>query len=314
MRSDKLLLVCTMMALASCAEPEDGTCDEQADEAACLDVAELALQDKPNKTHTVTLRSRPSGQGTFAISLMGGADCDGFTDGSTCTVPRGGSLVISAFSSEGYVFDRWSGCSNSRLQKITLSSLHANTACVARFKQAPTVLVSATVQGLFRETAALTLPDGTYCGPYSCYVPVGGSLTVEAPASSSAQPFLGWSGCSDSKERVLVLTNIPAGLPTCVASYGLEGLSLSWSVVSNPAGGSVRVFDAGNINNVCTESACEVIPGSTVYLGASPDEGYRFVTWSGCSGDRPLTESLLGVMVNADTHCEARFEPIPATP
>lgn len=306
------LLASAPLLGAGCALGGEEPCEgEAADEDSCVAVQQDAL--KPQKTYQVKFRKDPREHGTYGVRPGPGVTCDGYPDDVACTVPRDGMVEFIAYSSEGYLFDGWTGCSKSESHTLTLSAVRKNMTCVANFVPAPTVQVIASTNR-YQVNASIFLPDGTYCGPYSCYVPVGGSLTIEAPMGSTTRPFLGWSGCSESPEPVLVLSNITQQLPTCLANFGFEGLSLTWSVQGDPPGGQVVVSYPGSRTNECSRTSCEVSPGSRVILNAYPDEGYRFVQWSGCTSDRALSDTTIGVLVEADTHCVAQFEPIPPAP
>jgi hypothetical protein len=71
-----------------------------------------------------------------------------------------------------------------------------------------------------------------------------------------------------------------AGMVGCVGGEGRDGWVPLSLIVSFTAGGTVKVNDAP----IPGESVLTYAAGTVARLSATPDNGYRFVGWSGNAG------------------------------
>jgi len=77
---------------------------------------------------TVTGSAGAGGGGTVSLR-MGEVACAG----TSCKVPEGGSVTLTAQPAPGYVFTGWNGCAASKAITITLPTVIGNRNCVANF-------------------------------------------------------------------------------------------------------------------------------------------------------------------------------------
>ncbi|HEX5661100.1 MAG TPA: hypothetical protein VFX59_28105 [Polyangiales bacterium] len=263
----------------------------------CITFEEASeLATEPNSgVHTLTVKRDPA---NTAAAIPTASNSDAICRGDTCYVRAAGKVAIFAAASPGQRFLSWS-CSESTSTNLELTNLRADTECIARFVP-QYIVVTAGVSGWYDQHVQLTSSNGCSATD-SCVTTYGGSMTLVAPASES-HTFLGWAGCSESKERTITLSNLTQ--PTmCVAQYELEGYLVRWTVAY---GGSVRVLASSSPDTVCTYDRCTVVPHGSLILEAEPLEGWQFVAWS--CGD--VTTSLIRFDdITAPISCEARFVP-----
>jgi hypothetical protein len=222
-------------------------------------------------------------------------------EGNTCEARLGSWVTLQASPAEQYRFLGWSGCSDSSETQITLRFIHRDQECVAHF--APDyVTVSAFVIGWYRAQVHISAPDRT-CSSYSCSVPYGTPVTLEAPSSPSYR-FISWGECSSSTEPTLVVsTEGPHRSINCLAIMEPITEEVSWSVA--PGGGGTARLSGSGPDIVCGESSCQVVLGAGIGLMAEPDAGYRFTGWSDCSDS---TEPHIRMdNVYEPRHCVAHF-------
>jgi Divergent InlB B-repeat domain len=136
---------------------------------------------------------------------------DGCSSTQTCVVGSGGSVTLQAPTNESYRFLGWGGCSTSTDTRLVLENLtQPQPMCAARY-QAITHDVSWSV--------AADAPDGSVrlgasgpdfvCDASHCAVVLHQRVSLEAVPDDGAS-FVGWTGCSDSKEPRLTLSDVTA--------------------------------------------------------------------------------------------------------
>lgn len=291
------------LLLGGCAAEGDGLCVNGLEEPACLDEPEDV--GATGKTHPLQRVFTVSGTvdgaegGTItASSRSPRARCAG----SACEAAPGSSVTLHAAPADQYRFLRWSGCSDSNAGQITVRVTRRNLECVAHF--APDyVMVSAFVVGWYRALVRMTAP-GISCPSYTCTVPYGTPVTLQAPSSPSYR-FISWGNCSNSTDPTLILS--PEGPPrsyTCLAVMEPITEEVSWGVA--PGGGGAVHLAGSAPDIVCGESSCQVVLGAGIGLMAEPDAGHRFAGWSDCSES---TEPHLRMdNVQEPRHCVAHFQ------
>ncbi len=296
---------CAADEAQSCIEDRSGVCREDDGELATSDQALGSRHHHHKRIFEVSASVQPEGLGTVALtSRSHRVHCEG----TRCEVGYGATVSLQATPADQYHFVRWSGCSDSTESQISLWFIREDTTCEAHF--APNfVTVSAFVVGMYRGTVFISAP-GTSCSSQTCTVPYGTPVTL-VPRMSESYRFIGWGSCSDSTDPVLVIsTETEQRDIQCLAIMEPITVEVSWSIASE-GGGSVR--GGGGPDIVCGESSCAVVLGGTLHLSATPDEGYRFAGWSGCSDSTDPYLSLPDV--REPNHCEAHFEPaLPALP
>jgi len=135
---------------------------------------------------------------------------------NTCYLFPDGEALLHAVPTTQVLFVGWSGCSTSTDSNLTLPATASNLQCVAHFAPAFIILSASSTGG---SGAPIHVTSSTGCdSDNSCVVFYGGSFTVTAPTDPGFQ-FTGWTGCANSTDPVLVLTNVTGPLPACVAQY-----------------------------------------------------------------------------------------------
>jgi hypothetical protein len=302
MRALRWMMACGVVL--GCAPHEEAFCpsnivvepDAGIEPASCItfeEASELA-NDPYSGVHTLTVSRDPP---NTAAAIPTASNEDATCRGDTCYVRKRGKVAIVATPSPGQRFLNWSGCSDSTDSRLELTNLRADTECVAHFVP-QFIVVTAGVTGFYDQHVQLTSSIGC-SATNSCLTTYGGSMTLVAPSNASFQ-FLGWSGCSTSKELTITLDNLTQST-MCMAHYRVIGHEVTWSAGE---GGSVRLVASGGPDNACSEGRCTVIEHGNITIEALPDEGWLFHSWS-CGN---ATTALLHIEdVTADVSCQARF-------
>lgn len=180
------------------------------------------------------------------------------TVGGVGGIASGGNTNLIASPAALFHFDSWSGDCSGNTNPYLIINLNNNVTCIANFVADSTVnleiTVSPTSGGRVKGAGIYSLNQTTALGayPYAGY------------------SFTGWSGdCSSNSPEITYLVN---GNKNCTANF----LSTATYTVS----GTASPPEGGSISGSSTVHAFE-----SATLTASPNNGYRFVSWLGdCSG------------------------------
>ena len=208
-----------------------------------------------------------------AYNLTVSAGNGGTVSTSGGTFASGTLVTIQATPNEGYLFQSWSNGITNNPVSITISS---NISITANFELIPVY------------TLTLTGDGGTVTGSGEYQEDTEVTLTATA---DDGYEFISWSDGNTDISRVITITEdieLTANFQEIVYSYTLT--------VSSGEGGSVD-----------TEGG-EYEEGTEVTITATPDENYRFVSWSNGS-----EEQIITITLTEDTTIEAVFEIITYT-
>jgi hypothetical protein len=286
-----------------CPEPSEEVCD-----VALTGDVEVTVQFALSPVPTSTLNvSATNGRVT---SGDGRIDCPG-----TCTAafPTGSLAQLTAEPDEGFVLDRWDGCTESGATCEVM--LDADKDVTAVFVTAPPP-----------ETVALTVavvPTG------GTGAPAGGSVRsgdgeIDCPTACSSTPATGstitltaspndgyalerWEGCDSESESMCEVTLDEPRTVTAVFAAVPSTVTLTVGVVARGAegatvGGTVT-SDDGTIDCRGTCSG-EFEAGTSVTLAAAADDGSVFDGWPDCPS--PVGTSCT-LTLDGDTKVTAVF-------
>ena len=229
-------------------------------------------------SHTITIDEDKSCTANFIITYT--LTTIAGTGGSVSaggTYNNGSTPTITATPSSGYQFSSWSGstgCSGTASHTITID---ATKSCTANFTIITYTLT--TIAG----TGGSVSAGGTYN--------TGSTPTITATPSANYL-FSSWSGsagCSGTASHTITMD----ADKSCTANFTIITYTLSTN-----AGVGGRITAGGGTYNA----------GSTPTITATPDDYYRFISWSGstgCSGNASHT-----ITMNANKSCSASFDNI----
>lgn len=140
---------------------------------------------------------------------------------------------------------------------------------------------------------------------WSCTVPEGGSVVVNAQPTSSWR-VLSWSCPSGAVAGDTArITNVHAD-SDCHVSFIPIVFAVSYQAVDETGAavpGAVSAYDVAR--GPCVDDLCRAQQGETVVLTAGPSSGLTFVGWSGCSDSKAAE---LSFVVTADQTCVAHYQ------
>ena len=236
------------------------------------------------KRHTLTVNRNPDAGGVVRVNgvvISGGAEYD-----------YGTMLNFEAVPNDGYDFDGWSGAlvGTETTKTLTITS---DISVTASFIQLHTL----TVQADPAEGATFVLnPAG---GVYRH----GTTVTITAAPETAwqldtTQGTDGWSGSGNVPDPVgqPLVYEITMNDDETVTAYFTRNYTLS-TVVDPPGAGTIGLNPAGGAYAVNTE----------VTLTATPNDGYRFVNWTGSATGTMISVT---VVMDTDKSVTANFEDI----
>jgi hypothetical protein len=222
-----------------------------------MDQARTVSASFTRLNYALTLAKTGAGNGSFTCN---GAAC-------AAAYPSGTSLTLAATPEAGSDFGGWTGCT-----PVTGKPRE----CTLTMDQARTVSASFTRLNYALTLAKTGAGNGSFtCNGAACAAayPSGTSLTLAATPGAGSD-FGGWTGCTPvtGKPRECTLTMDQAR--TVSASFTL--LPVFHALTVNTTG-------SGRVN--CNGGACQAsyAASTAVTLRATPDSGWRFDGWSGCT-------------------------------
>jgi hypothetical protein len=274
-----------------------------ADSTAPVLTLEGLRRDTACQANFTPLRYSVSGTPTPAV---GGAVAASATQGNpacsgaTCTVDYDSDVSLTATPAEGYSFAGWSGCTGAgTAPTLAFPGVRADVSCQATFSR-----IFFTVDGNAGNGGSVAISSGsagsTCAGP-RCTVPYGAEVVLTANAQTGFQ-FGGWSGCSTSAASPLTLSNVVAS-SACTATFTRQRFTVTGNAAPTD-GGSVAATSS-SAGATCTGASCGVDFGGTVALVATPQRGFSFAGWAGCSSSANASISVANVSANVG--CQANF-------
>ncbi|MEN9501320.1 MAG: hypothetical protein RI964_605 [Pseudomonadota bacterium] len=232
------------------------------------------------------------GNGTVVSTPLGincGDDCSE-------SYPSDTPISLSATPDAGYEFYRWAGCS-SVTDNVCTISLASNKNVIVIFKPLLALNVSKTGTG---SGSVVSTPAGIDCGSQCSKSYLIDSYIWLKATPSIGSRFMGWSGvgseacgtAANCRVQMTAARQITARFDTILT-------------VSNGGNGVVTSSDEGIVCGTTCTNAYAV--GSTVTLTATPDSGYGFYRWSGCSS---VAWNVCTVNVDASKNVTVKFQPV----
>ncbi|MFC1607454.1 InlB B-repeat-containing protein [Candidatus Latescibacterota bacterium] len=170
------------------------------------------------------------------------------------TITHGGNCTeVVALPSDGYYFIGWTGDYTGTENSLIISNVISDMTITANFNNSYTVTFSAG-------------DGGQIDGEAIQAITFGGSCTEVIPLPDKGFYFTGWSGDHQGTENPLTISNVTSN-QTIIALF-----SDIWTVsFSADTGGHIDGNTSQAISNGddCTE------------VSAMPDDGYRFIGWTG---------------------------------
>lgn len=167
-----------------------------------------------------------------------------------------------------------------------------------------TVTISITKAGAGSGTVDSS-PAGISCGTTCSAQFASNELVYLSATADSGSVFAGWSGDPDCADGLVV----PDGDKNCIATFDLapppptEEITLTVTKDGNGSGTVISYPDGIDCGSTCSNTFTK---NSRIELEAIPDEGSRFVGWSG-----DCVDGIVNATGNAN--CTATFELIPQT-
>ena len=188
------------------------------------------------------------------------------TMGSATYTMDGNTAVLTATPNEGYEFTGWNDGNTENPRTVTVTS---DTAFVAIFTEAvSTPTITVTVNDATMGSASYTLD---------------GNTAVLTATPNEGYEFTGWNDGNTENPRTVTVTSDTAFM------------AIFTEAVSTP---TITV----TVNDATMGSATYTMDGNTAVLTATPNEGYRFLTWNDGNTENPRT-----VTVTSDTTFMAIF-------
>ena len=195
------------------------------------------------------------------------------TMGSATYTLDGNTAVLTATANEGYSFVIWNDGNTENPRTVTLTSDTTVMAIFAVTEITPTITV--TVNDATMGSATYTLD---------------GNTAVLTATPNEGYVFTGWSDGNMENPRTVTVTSDTAFM------------AIFTEAVSTP---TITV----TVNDATMGSATYTMDGNTAVLMATPNEGYRFLTWNDGNTENPRT-----VTVTSDTAFTAIFTETETTP
>lgn len=236
------------------------------------------------------------GGSVAATATAGNPACTG----GTCTVDYNSDVSLTATPAEGYSFAGWSGCPGAgTAATLAVAGVQADIACQATFSR-----IFFTLDGNAGAGGTVAISSstaGAACAGTRCTVPFGAQVVLTATPQTGFQ-FGGWSGCSSSTASPLTLSNVMTS-GACAATFTRQRFTVTGTPA--PANGGSVAATSGSAGATCAGASCSVDFGGTVALVATPQRGFSFAGWAGCSSSTNASISVANVSANAG--CQANF-------
>jgi hypothetical protein len=174
-------------------------------------------------TYTLTVNSAEPASGVaIGVSPADNSNATGGTTSFTRTYDTGTSVTLTAPAASGnYTFVSWSGCASASTVTCTVA-MNANTAVTATYAPIPYKLTVNSTDPASGVAIGVSPADNNSAAggttSFSRTYNAGSSVTLTAPATSGAVPFLSWTGCTAATTVTCTVTI--GGNATVTANYG----------------------------------------------------------------------------------------------
>ena len=233
----------------------DGNTENPRTVTVTSDTAFVAIFTETETTPTITVTVNDATMGSATYTL----------DGNTA--------VLTATPNEGYEFTGWNDGNTENPRTVSITS---DTAFVAIFTEAvSTPTITVTVNDA-------TMGSATYT--------MDGNTAVLTATPNDGYSFVIWNDGNTENPRTVTITSDTAFM------------AIFTEAVSTP---TITV----TVNDATMGSATYTMDGNTAVLTATPNEGYRFLTWNDGNTENPRT-----VTVTSDTAFVAIFTETETTP
>jgi len=242
---------------------------------------ELATAVTINGDTTVTARFESSAPQRYTLTVQ--IEGQGSVEPSGGTYEEGEVVSLKATPAEGWYFVSWSGDASGEQASVTIT-VAGDTAVTARFEANPPEVYALTVH--IQGEGSVEPAGGRY---------EEGDVVELLATPATGWRFAGWSGDATGDEAGITIT--------------MDGPKTVTAKFDPPTTHALTVQVEGQ--GLVEPNGGDYQTGQVVRLYAIPEEGWRFVGWSGAAtGDQATTE----VTIAGDTTLTARFEPdLPST-
>ncbi|MEY4512527.1 MAG: hypothetical protein RLZZ450_4649 [Pseudomonadota bacterium] len=252
--------------------------------------------------YTVSAKS----EGSMPAASIEAASPDALAtcDAQKCEVDDGGSATLTATTVPGYRLTgfKGEGCDQVSGAVVTVSDVHKNIECTARYETGIAVIGS--IEGATGMVLATSKSPTASCAAGSCTVGPGDEVVLTAPELRDHR-FLGWKGDDVCKAVTKAITISKVMTSTsCVAKYASR---YRISGTADELRGSVTA-SSDALAASCANASCTVDEGASVLLTAVPKSArYRFTGWSGGGGCTGSNAALVLREVRGNIVCTANF-------
>ena len=178
------------------------------------------------------------------------------TMGSASYTLDGNTAILTATANEGYSFLTWNDGNTENPRTVTVTS---DTAFVAIFTETETT-----------PTITVTVNDATMG---SATYTMDGNTAVLTAIPNEGYVFTGWNDGNTENPRTVSLTSDTTFMAIFVETETAPTITVT-------------------VNDATMGSATYTMDGNTAVLTATPNEGYRFLTWSDGNMENPRTITL----------------------
>ena len=263
---------------------------------------------------TVTA-SNPASGVAIAVSPT---DANGSGAGSTSftrTYASGASVTLTAPASSGAnVFSSWTGCTSASAL-VCMVSVNANTTVTANYTTpAPTTYVltiksSNPASGVAIGVSPVDVnSSGSGTTTFTRTYAAGASVMLTAPATSGANTFSSWTGCTSATALVcMIAVNANATVTANYATPPPPAYTLTVNS-TNPASGIAIVVTPVDINSsgngVTTFTRTYNAAANVTLTAPTTSSTGTFSSWTGCTS---ATNVTCAVILNANTTVTANY-------
>ena len=190
------------------------------------------------------------------------------TMGSATYTMDGNTAVLTATANEGYSFLTWSDGNTENPRTVTVTSDTAFTAIFTETETTPTITVTVN---------DATMGSATYT--------MDGNTAVLTATANEGYSFVIWNDGNTENPRTVTVTSDTAFVAIFTETETTPTITVT-------------------VNDATMGSATYTMDGNTAVLTATPNEGYRFLTWNDGNTENPRT-----VTITSDTTFMAIFSP-----
>lgn len=240
-----------------------------------------------------TLTVETTGDGTGNInSTPEGIDCGSNSDCEATFISKT-NVTLTATAEEGSKFAGWTGCtSKTNICKLNMAT---DKAVSAKFITIHTLDVDMEGTGSGMVTSK---PAGINCGSDCTEGYLSNTKVTLSAKATNGSKFIEWSGACTGASTCTVTMNEATQV---IAKFDKITHKLTVSKIGN---GTISSNPSGiSCGDDCDEA---VSPNTNITLTATPDAGYAFAGWTGCSSK----STVCSLKMSAAKTVTAKFVPI----